>query len=73
MTTSSTELTQTETWVAQWLEDFRTCLSGTHGHAWRASAERELRTHSTALVSDRQRAISWRRTREAILGSTDAA
>ncbi|MBZ5741339.1 hypothetical protein [Nocardioides mangrovi] len=69
MTTS----VDTQDWVAGWLEDFRACLAGTHGHAWRASAERELRTHSTALVSDRQRATSWRRTREAILGSSDAA
>jgi len=57
-----------EPWVAGWLEDFRACLAGTHGYAWRSHAERELRANSTALVSDRQRAASWRHVREEVLG-----
>jgi hypothetical protein len=61
-----------EPWVAGWLEDFRACLSGTYGYAWRSHAERELRENSTALVSDRQRAASWRQAREAVLGSPAA-
>ena len=61
-----------ESRVAAWLDDFRACLAGTHGYAWRSRAERELRTHSTALVTDRQRAASWRRTREEILSSSVA-
>ncbi|MDF1603503.1 hypothetical protein [Nocardioides sp. YIM 152315] len=65
MTTS----VDTQTSVAHWLDDFRACLAGTHGPAWRARAERELRSTSTALASDRQRAASWRRTREEIIGS----
>ena len=58
--------------VAAWLDDFRACLAGAHGPAWRARAERELRLTSTATTSDRQRAASWRRTREEILGSSVA-
>lgn len=54
-------------WVAGWLDDFRACLDGTHGYAWRSRAEQELRTHSTAQGTDRQRAAAWRRTREEIL------
>lgn len=68
MTTSD----DTTNWVDGWLEDFRSCLAGTHGHAWRARAERELRTNSPALVSDHQRAAAWRRVREEILGTTAA-
>jgi hypothetical protein len=62
----------TQDWIAGWLEDFRACLAGTHGYAWRSRAEQELRTRSTALVSDAQRAASWRRTREEILGVSAA-
>ncbi len=58
--------------IAGWLDDFRACLSGEHGPAWRTRAERELRSASTALASDWQRAASWRRTREEVLGSTAA-
>lgn len=53
---------------AGWLDDFRLCLAGFHGAAWRARAERELRSTSTALASDRERAAAWRRTREEIIG-----
>ncbi|MFC7494342.1 MULTISPECIES: hypothetical protein [unclassified Nocardioides] len=63
---------ETQTSIAAWLDDFRACLTGTHGAAWRARAEQELRSTSTALASDVQRAASWRRTREEILGSTAA-
>jgi hypothetical protein len=69
MTTSP----DTETWVEGWLDDFRACLAGTHGYAWRSHAERELRENSTAVVSDRQRAASWRRAREEVLGASPAA
>lgn len=58
--------------LAAWLDDFRACLAGAHGYAWRSRAEQELRSTSTALASDRQRATSWRRTRQEIL-SPDAA
>ncbi|MFC6042801.1 hypothetical protein ACFP8W_05500 [Nocardioides hankookensis] len=61
-----------ETWVAGWLDDFRLCLHGAHGTAWRARAEQELRTTNSALASDRQRAAAWRRTREEILGVSAA-
>ena len=64
MTTSALE---TDTWVAGWLDDFRACLAGAHGYAWRSRAEQEVRATSTALASDRQRAASWRRAREEIL------
>jgi hypothetical protein len=69
MTTS----VDTQTTVAGWLDDFRACLAGAHGSAWRARAEREVRSTSTALASDAQRAASWRRTREEIIGSSTAA
>jgi hypothetical protein len=68
MTTS----VDTETWVAGWLDDFRLCLHGAHGAAWRARAEQELRTTATAATTDRQRAASWSRTRIEILGSPAA-
>lgn len=58
--------------VTRWLDDFRACLTGAHGPAWRARAEQELRSTSTAGASDRQRAASWRRTREEIIGSSVA-
>jgi hypothetical protein len=61
-----------QTSVAGWLDDFRACLAGAHGPAWRARAEQELRATSTALASDRQRAASWRRTREEIIGVSAA-
>lgn len=61
-----------QTSVAGWLDDFRACLAGAHGAAWRARAERELRSTSTALASDHQRAASWQRTREEIIGSSAA-
>lgn len=61
-----------DTWVEAWLEDFRACLAGVHGNAWRSHAEQELRTNSSALVSDRQRAATWRRTREEVLGTPAA-
>lgn len=61
-----------ESWVQTWLGDFRACLDGHHGGAWRSRAEQELRESSSALCSDRQRAASWRRTREDVLGSTAA-
>lgn len=53
--------------LAAWLDDFRACLAGAHGYAWRSRAEQELRSTSTALATDRQRASSWRRAREEIL------
>ncbi|WP_028642740.1 hypothetical protein [Nocardioides sp. URHA0020] len=62
----------TETWVAGWLDDFRLCLHGAHGAAWRARAEQELRMTNSALASDRQRAASWRRTREEVTGDSAA-
>ena len=68
MTTS----VDTEAWVAGWLDDFRLCLHGAHGTAWRARAEQELRSTRTAVTSDRQRAASWRRTREDVLGESAA-
>jgi hypothetical protein len=61
-----------ESWVVDWLDDFRLCLHGAHGAAWRARAEQELRAMGTALASDRQRAASWRRTREEIVGVSAA-
>jgi hypothetical protein len=61
-----------DSWVADWLEDFRLCLHGAHGAAWRARAEQELRMRDTALASNRLRAASWRRTREEIIGTTAA-
>lgn len=61
-----------EAWVAGWLDDFRLCLHGAHGAAWRARAEQELRSTSTAATSDRQRAASWRRTREEVTGTSAA-
>ena len=68
-----TRSVDTEGWVAGWLEDFRSCLAGAHGYAWRSHAEQELRSNSSALVTDRQRAASWRGIREEILGSSPAA
>ena len=62
----------TDTWVAGWLDDFRLCLHGAHGIAWRARAEQELRSTSSAATSDRQRATSWARTRIEILGPSAA-
>lgn len=59
-------------WVAHWLLDFRACLSGTHGLAWRSRAEQEVRVQHGTPVGDRQRAATWRRTREEILGATVA-
>ena len=61
-----------ENWVETWLDDFRACLSGEHGGAWRSRAEQELRARSSALVSDLQRAASWRGAREEVLGSSAA-
>jgi hypothetical protein len=61
-----------DSWVQAWLDDFRACLDGAHGGAWRSRAEQELRQSSSALSSDRQRAASWRRTREDVLGSSAA-
>jgi hypothetical protein len=69
MTTSA----DPDAWVAVWLDDFRLCLHGAHGAAWRTRAELELRTTSSALATDRQRAASWRRTREEAAGSSSAA
>ncbi|GAA4734055.1 hypothetical protein GCM10023350_17060 [Nocardioides endophyticus] len=62
----------TEAWVAGWLDDFRLCLHGAHGAAWRARAEQELRSASTVATSDRQRASSWARTRIEVLGESAA-
>jgi hypothetical protein len=62
----------TETWVAGWLDDFRLCLHGAHGAAWRARAEQELRSASTVATSDRLRASSWARTRIEVLGGSAA-
>jgi hypothetical protein len=62
----------TETWVAGWLDDFRLCLHGAHGAAWRARAEQELRSASTVATSDRQLASSWARTRIEVLGGSAA-
>jgi hypothetical protein len=62
----------TDTWVAGWLDDFRLCLHGAHGTAWRARAEQELRSTSSAATGDRQRATSWARTRIEILGPSAA-
>jgi len=59
-------------WVTTWLDDFRACLDGAYGGAWRSRAEQELRATSSALCSDRQRATSWRRTREDVLGTPAA-
>jgi hypothetical protein len=61
-----------ESWVQAWLGDFRDCLGGAHGGAWRSRAEQELRKTCSALCSDRQRAASWRRTREDVHGATAA-
>ena len=61
-----------DSWVADWLEDFRLCLHGAHGAAWRARAEQELRTRDTAVASNQLRAAAWRRTREEITGPTAA-
>lgn len=61
-----------DSWVQAWLGDFRDCLDGVHGGAWRSRAEQELRQSSSALCSDRQRAASWRRTREDVLGTSAA-
>jgi hypothetical protein len=69
---SMTPSVDSEAWVAGWLDDFRLSLQGAHGAAWRARAEQELRTTNSALASDRQRATSWRRTREEILGDSAA-
>jgi len=68
MTTS----VDTEAWVAGWLDDFRLCLHGAHGAAWRARAEQELRSTATAATTDRQRAASWSRIRIEVLGSPAA-
>jgi hypothetical protein len=62
----------TETWVAGWLDDFRLCLHGAHGAAWRARAEQELRAASTVATGDRLRATSWARTRIEVLGDSAA-
>jgi hypothetical protein len=62
----------TTTWVAGWLDDFRLCLHGAHGAAWRARAEQELRTASTVPTGDRLRASSWARTRIEVLGESAA-
>lgn len=62
----------TETWVAGWLDDFRLCLHGAHGAAWRARAEQELRSAGTVATSDRLRASAWARTRIEILGDSAA-
>jgi hypothetical protein len=59
--------------VQTWLDDFRACLDGAHGNAWRSRAEQELRRSSSALCTDRQRAAGWRRVREDVVGGPSAA
>jgi hypothetical protein len=58
--------------VQAWLDDFRSCLDGAYGGAWRSRAEQELRQTSSTLCSDRQRAASWRRTRADVLDAPAA-
>lgn len=75
MTADRESMTTTDSgdgWVQAWLDDFRACLAGAYGGAWRSRAEQELRASNSALCSDRQRAASWRRAREDVLGSPAA-
>jgi len=69
-----TALTSDTDSVRTWLADFRACLRGEHGNAWRSRAECEVRAQNSGTIKPVHVAAlarSWRRVREEFVSSSD--
>jgi hypothetical protein len=69
-----TALTSDTDSVRTWVTDFRACLRGEHGSAWRSRAECEVRAQNSGTntpIHVAALARSWRRVREEFVNSSD--
>lgn len=70
-----TVLTREPDLVQTWLADFRACLRGEHGGAWRSRAECEVRAQNagaSTAISMAAVAASWRRVRAEFFSQPEA-